>query len=455
MSIKSIEHRLCCGFYDMAWLNLCACLENLPEADDGEAEWSSRRAAAREAFFAEAKPLLAAISKSTAANLSEEDAAAVADAISDGTNRLLALRDSLEQQVEDLTRYRNEAGILCRVLQRRAAGAKTVVPFDTDEEIRSLLAKIFAGNDPMMTNLRIRSMVAAFPARMTRTRFFDLISGYLSLYNGRDDGEGLASFMYRLRSAIATGPDDSSYTFVSNCLRTARDAVNGEASEEDGTIASAMTELTREADAAIGYLESVVRCMNPLAAIGILSGLPAELYADSTVADDLIPAVRLQLGSACGDDISGEDFEAAVARAHSAMEQYFEPLSVLTEKETARLQAAIDDMDDETAKAYIPVMKAARLLSTSAFASLNEEPAPDATPERIAECRDAFLREAEEHFAGQTKAYVREMMANVLSELPVWFENRTEVMEYMQQSLRGCRTEGERRYAAALLRNQL
>ena len=100
MSIKSIEHRLCCGFYDMAWLNLCACLENLPEADGGETEWSSRRAAAREAFFAEAKPLLAAISKSTAAKLSEEDAPAVANAISDGTNRLLALRDSLEQQVE-------------------------------------------------------------------------------------------------------------------------------------------------------------------------------------------------------------------------------------------------------------------------------------------------------------------------------------------------------------------
>ena len=50
---------------------------------------------------------------------------------------------------------------------------------------------------------------------------------------------------------------------------------------------------------------------------------------------------------------------------------------------------------------------------------------------------------------------VREIMAAVLAELPVWFDSRTEVMEYMLQSLQGCRTDGERRFAIRLLRAAL
>ena len=118
-------------------------------------------------------------------------------------------------------------------------------------------------------------------------------------------------------------------------------------------------------------------------------------------------------------------------------------------------QSAIDAMDEETATAYIPVMKAARLLSTSAFASLSEEAAPAATPERVEACRDTLFKELSERFDGMPKALVREWMAEVCAELPVWFANRTEVMEYMQQSLRGCRTNGERRYAIAELRKKL
>ncbi len=173
------------------------------------------------------------------------------------------------------------------------------------------------------------------------------------------------------------------------------------------------------------------------------------------MASDLAPAVLCQLKRAAGQDTDDAEYEKLTAAAHDAMEQFFEPLSVLTETEIGRLQSAIDAMDEETATAYIPVMKAARLLSTSAFASLSEEAAPAATPERVEACRDTLFKELSERFDGMPKALVREWMAEVCAELPVWFANRTEVMEYMQQSLRGCRTNGERRYAIAELRKKL
>ena len=439
MSVKSIEHRLCCGFYDMAWLNLSAGIENLPE-DSGELtkQWLSA-----------ALPMVKALQ---AEELSE---------VSEGTEKLLALRGEIAARVESLTTLRAEADVLRKAVERKASALKEMVPVDTDDEVRSLLSKIFAGNDPRMMNLRVQAMVGAFPARMTKTRFYDLLSGYLSLYNGQDDGEGLQAFCYRVRSAAGIGDASAASAETAARLAKARevmgsDAAESAASESELTaIAESLSALTKELDGEIGLSESLVRCINPLAAIGILDGVQDTLAEDSSVASDLAPAVLCQLKRAAGQDTDDAEYERLTAAAHDAMEQFFEPLSVLTETETGRLQSAIDAMDEETATAYIPVMKAARLLSTSAFASLSEEAAPAATPERVEACRDTLFKELSERFDGMPKALVREWMAEVCAELPVWFANRTEVMEYMQQSLRGCRTSGERRYAIAELRKKL
>ena len=403
MSVKSIEHRLCCGFYDMAWLNLSAGIENLPE-DSGELtkQWLSA-----------ALPMVKALQ---AEELSE---------VSEGTEKLLALRGEIAARVESLTTLRAEADVLRKAVERKASALKEMVPVDTDDEVRSLLSKIFAGNDPMMMNLRVQAMVGAFPARMTKTRFYDLLSGYLSLYNGQDDGEGLQAFCYRVRSAAGIGDASAASAETAACLAKAREVMGSDAAES----AASESELTAIAES--------------------LSALTKELDGD------LAPAVLCQLKRAAGQDTDDAEYEKLTAAAHDAMEQFFEPLSVLTETETGRLQSAIDAMDEETATAYIPVMKAARLLSTSAFASLSEEVAPAATPERVEACRDTLFKELSERFDGMPKALVREWMAGVCAELPVWFANRTEVMEYMQQSLRGCRTNGERRYAIAELRKKL
>ena len=414
MSVKSIEHRLCCGFYDMAWLNLSAGIENLPE-DSGELtkQWLSA-----------ALPMVKALQ---AEELSE---------VSEGTEKLLALRGEIAARVESLTTLRAEADVLRKAVERKASALKEMVPVDTDDEVRSLLSKIFAGNDPMMMNLRVQAMVGAFPARMTKTRFYDLLSGYLSLYNGQDDGEGLQAFCYRVRSAAGIGDASAASAETAACLAKAREAMGSDAAESAASeseltaIAESLSALTKELDGEIGLSESLVRCINPLAAIGILDGVQDTLAEDSSVASDLAPAVLCQLKRAAGQDTDDAEYEKLTAAAHDAM-------------------------DEETATAYIPVMKAARLLSTSAFASLSEEAAPAATPERVEACRDTLFKELSERFDGMPKALVREWMAGVCAELPVWFANRTEVMEYMQQSLRGCRTNGERRYAIAELRKKL
>jgi len=443
MSIKNIEHRLCCGLYDMAWLNLSAGLENIPEMTEQEAATANLR------------PVFRRLS---------EDGIAWSKAIREGdgneiralTDGLLGFRDDVAMQVEALTRYSSEATVLLRCLRRQAARREEPESFDTEEEVRALLGKIFEGTDQVITNLRIRSMVQAFPARMTKTRFFDMISGYLSLYKGQEDGEGLAAFCYRLRSAAAMdNGDGESMEMLESVLKPAREAAlsDGEAASEELT--GRLEEILRVISGCVSYLEDIARCINPMAVIGILQTLPMPVREDSTVADELEPSVALAFRKASGESVDESAYDRSLGVAHELMEQYFEPLSVLAEQETGRLQAAIDAMDDDSAAVYVPVMKATRLMSTSVFASLAEEPAPPVTQERLDACRDRLFGELEARLAGLPKSLTREWMGSVLSELPVWFESRTDVMQYMLSSLRGCRTDGERRLAVAMLRNRI
>ena len=447
MSVKSIERRLCSGFYDMAWLNLAAGIENLPDEENS----ANASNASAEALCGEWLSVALPVAKTLAG---EE-----ADDLAAGTEKLLALRERIAASVEALARCRAEATVLRKALARRAAGEKTVVPVDTDDEVRSLLARIFAGNDPMMMNLRVQSMVSAFPARITKKRFYDMIAGYLSLYNGQEDGYGLESFCYRIRSAAAIGEDagvtDEAVSEAKAVLAKASELAVSEATDGAEEMSETLDRLCGTLDANIGLCESIVRCINPMAAIGILNGVQEDLEKDSSVEKELCPAVLAQLSRAAGEEVDEASYERLTAAAHDAMERFFEPLSVMTEQETGRLQSAIDAMDDETAAAYIPVMKAARLMSTSAFASLSEEVSPKVTPEQVDACRDELYAQLEARFEGLPKSLVREWMASVLSELPVWFENRSEVMEYMLAALRGCRTDGERRYAISELRKSL
>jgi|GEM_PF-2926451 hypothetical protein len=453
MSVKSIERRLCSSFYDMAWLNLSAGIENLPERakEDGDG-FGLLTEVYRKLLLTNGQLLTDALKGGDEKEIAE------------CTTILLSLRETLSDLAEELTVYRAEGRLLRNVLLRREASEQSQAAVNTDDEVCELLGKMFQSDDPMITNLRIRSMVAAFPARMTRNRFYDRIAGYLSLYNGQEDGEGLDAFCYRLRGAAAIrnggesgeGTDSVKQTlaFIDGLLAPAREAVGAEGADAVG-VCDALGATNAKMDTAIGDIESITRCVNALAAIGLLSGMDGAIRENSSVADDLQPAVGLQLREARGITVDETEYADATARAHAAMEEYFEPLSVLMETETGRLQAEIDKMDDAAAEAYIPVMKAARLMSTSAFASLESEVYGAVTPEKVEECRDALARELDGRFEGQPKAMVREIMAAVLAELPVWFESRTEVMEYMLQSLQGCRTDGERRFAIRLLRAAL
>ncbi len=441
MSTKSIEHRLCCGFYDMAWLNLAAGIETLSGISDRETAetlFESGDKALLQEWIALAKPVVEA-----AREMTEDDRKAASD-------RLLTFREKLLKREETVNNALTEAMLYRKAVQRQLASETLTVPaMNVDEEVRSLLGSMFADDDPVITNLRIQYMVSAFPARMTKAHFFDLISGYASIYNGQEYS-GFESFRYRLRSAalvcdIAEPDLRNRISALSEAVVNASEPAERQEAEE--TAGRLCEELKQESE----FLEMLVRCVNPLTAITILNGLPMDVREASSVVGDACPAVLSQLDflsrAMDGNAPSEDEYQSVMASVYDDMEQFFEPLSVLVEKETGRLQEAIDSMPEDEADAYIPVMKVTRLLSTSAFAELEDSDCHLLTKEETESLTAELTEEINRSLDGKPKFLTREIMGAVLAELPVWFDNRTEIMNYMLQSLNACRTDGERRFA--------
>ena len=96
MSIKSIERRLCSSFFDMAWLNLSAGIENLPEIASDKDGFGTLTEDFRKQFLTEGRAL------------TEAFASGDREAVSAGTEKILALRALIAAVAEELTRYRAE-----------------------------------------------------------------------------------------------------------------------------------------------------------------------------------------------------------------------------------------------------------------------------------------------------------------------------------------------------------
>jgi len=101
---------------------------------------------------------------------------------------------------------------------------------------------------------------------------------------------------------------------------------------------------------------------------------------------------------------------------------------------------------------YNRLLTVQRLNSSSAYASLQEE-TKEQKEGYLKKVKDAFLVDVRNVLENGSRVRNRAVMAAVLKELPVFFNNHTEVMNYVRNSLDGCRDEKEKKICVELLRS--
>jgi hypothetical protein len=101
---------------------------------------------------------------------------------------------------------------------------------------------------------------------------------------------------------------------------------------------------------------------------------------------------------------------------------------------------------------YQRLLTVQRLNSSSAYAAL-EEPVAEEKEGYLKQVKEAFLTDIRETLEQGSRIRNRAVMAAVLRELPVFFNNHTEVMNYVRSALDGCRDEKEKKISLELLRS--
>ena len=437
----AVSGRLKTAYYEMTWMNLSATLYDFYE---GYRE--KRLNPGPDSIFL-AKSCLDMMQILTSDG--ETDEAAVPDKIEE----LKELRKTITERVEQMTYYTDRLAVYEYLLNRAEYGFKTELPeTDDEEEARKILRFIFSTEDNAAVNMRIRDMVSQLPVRMTKGHFYDLVRSGLGIYEGTDEAS-LQGFLYMVLSAAGirkekvSVPENEDYEALIDYLAGFDYSILSEA--DFGEIGTRLGQVTEELSGESEFLLALAETVNYQLALLLLS---EEDRKSSESRHQLLPVVREvteAFARALSENEEPEISEETVSR-FTYLEGRLEKLSEAVLRDEGKLDEYLAE-NASPAEEVRTLGMVKRLIGTSSFASFENPDMTPVTAERILEAGKALTEALDRVISGRDRRFVRAVMAQVLKELPVFFNSHTEVMNYCLQSLKGCRDNAEKRAALDLL----
>ena len=117
--------------------------------------------------------------------------------------KLEKIREEIIQKVKDITCYVDRYNIYEHALNRVEYRFKEEdYPEDYSDEsyTRKIMQFIFEDEDSATINSKIKMIIGQLPVRLTKSKFFEMLSNGLSIYN-QGTKEGLYDFLYMIRTA--------------------------------------------------------------------------------------------------------------------------------------------------------------------------------------------------------------------------------------------------------------
>lgn len=367
--------------------------------------------------------------------------------------QMSTLREQVTKRVESLTAY-TDLFILYEYMINRLEPKfeepqEGIGELDNDETAREILGWIFSDEEPGLINERIKEMLSCLPVRMTKGKFTELVKDAFALYKGADRSS-IDFFDYMLRSASGLyRPDGMKEQFPQ--LAKVKDALEEMAvSVPTEQIYGIWKQQLADGTAAV---RSLMECYEGIQAIAnaFLTVLLTKPYFTLEAERDAAEATAL-VQKLCTEQTA--DTEALFEGIEHKMERLSEDIMLLE----PLLSLATEKMGKEISELMLTtvhqrLLATQRLNSGSVYAGLLPEEEEELPAGYLEQVRDRFIADMLETFSSASRLKNRAVMAAVLRELPVYFNSRTEVMEYVRSSLEQCHDEGEKRVSMELLRS--
>lgn len=361
-----------------------------------------------------------------------------------------AIRNSIEHKMKNLTAYTDGFEIYEYILNRVEAKVKnTVKAVDADMLSAKMFQYVFSEKDTVVINSKLQLIMSQLPVRMTKNKFYDIVSNTLSIYKG-GEVSSVNDFADMLRgSALINKPDgfETDYTELYNifCSLAETDYKNIDEKTFD--------ELQRKLNDAVSFITEEVstymlmqEVVNDVYTILLTVD---KAYEKNILKKGYKAAVDiLNFSANCNsmEDISIDNMDLFMA-IEGIQENVYESIIVLDavlDDITKGNSDVIEQMD--ISEDFQILKKANKLMSTSLFIDLDKDDEEEnliADNDYIMELRDRLTGEFAKLFEGKDRVVVRSIMSKIIAAMPVFLNSQQEIKDYFDYVLGNCKDDSE------------
>ncbi len=357
-----------------------------------------------------------------------------------------SLRKDISNRMNILTAYTDIFQTYEYVLNRLEYRFKpTVEPVDDTEYSKEILRYIFSSEDNFVINEKIREIIGQLPIRMTRQKYFDLLSDSIDSYLGADQS-ALDTYLYMLRTSAmlyhAEGMEESYPELVKKLqqLKTIDYKSITKNEFDKAVILLEAATLILEADTTAYFsMQEIVNEVYAMLLCSTYHGMTENEYQSE--ADTAVAIIREVNDLFLKEDKTEprEELLDQFTDLEGSQEEISYDLALL---EDALYEAG------HTHKVLVRSMMleqllqilllSQKLLSGSLFIELEEQEESTVEEDTIEKEKSSLIEELALLFEGQDKMVSRAVIANTINKMPVFFKDHTEVMNYVRYSLERC-----------------
>ncbi len=356
------------------------------------------------------------------------------------------IRKDIERRMQVLTSFTDGYEIYEYILNRLEAGVKGTINEELSPEQLSakIFNYIFSENDAIIINSKLQLVMSQLPVRMTKNKFYDVVTNTLEIYKGGDK-RALNDFVDMLRkTALLDKPsgfcDIYPHLFETYELLRDADYKNMTADKYDMLMNRLLpaAEFIEEESTMYILLQEIV---NDIYAVLLTDGM-----RDKNLEKPAYKAA-LNIISVCIDDSACDRTMDYFVSIEGVQEDIYEKLMLYEASAEDILTGKAEKINESGLKPQSDKIKILqKLVSTSLFASLEpdwENESESADTEDIADLRKSLIEDFAACFSQNQMPVNRSIMSKLFSAMPIFFNTQQEIKDYLDYVLCGCSDKSE------------
>ncbi len=375
----------------------------------------------------------------------DEDTAAVEK----GIVSMEKIREDMIKKVRDITCFVDRYNIYEYVLNRieyRFKEADYPSGYSDENYTRKIMQFILEDEDGMMINSKIKDVIGQLPIRMTKNKFYDMISNGLTIYNDSSK-DSVDDFLYMIKTSsmlAETKTMKESYSYLSEAFVQLKNIKFRDLSEEQFNEArDILKQIAAYIDEKMNGAMMIQEIVNDLL---LVLYTHKKCICDNIVkaCKEIVKDTNLLFMNKFSPK-STEEIEDMFVMLEGEQEQLYPKLSTYDISDEIKSTYSEKIIELNLKDEYDIVYKLPKLNSDSMFVDMEKEENETIAGEAYIEAeKNKLFEEYGRLFKENEKVINRAVMSAALSELPVFFHNISELQDFIYNTLSVCTDKAEK-----------